>query len=231
MAITDTLVALNPADLAPVQQDLGRVLADKLRQTREELRDLREHQVLARTHGWSLRGLAGQLVRAQQRENYYQKLIAANEAGYLLIPNMPITVLAVRTTRATAGNREEATTRQWYRFSVPAEVSAPPGVGTYVDAETPHEAYKTCDEKGQAVTWYRASQLTTLPDFPLLAAKPSVMAAMARALETKVFDEIGTVENGEGKDPIFAGRIRLSGARHARVATFFIAWWVDPTAL
>lgn len=68
------------------------------------------------------------------------------------------------------------------------------------------------------------------PDFPFLAVKPAVLAATQNAMALRVFDEIGTVQNSAGRDPIIVGRL-LDPRGNGRVSTFFIAWWLNTADL
>jgi hypothetical protein len=46
----------------------------------------------------------------------------------------------------------------------------------------------------------------------------------------RVFDEMGTVTNQSGRDPIVVGRL-LDPRGNRRCTTFFVAWWLDTATL
>jgi hypothetical protein len=224
------VVALTPADMVPAQAELMDWCDRKIRALSDEGGELELHQKLAVENGWKTSVVVASINRNARRITYYQKMQAALRAGYLLVPNMPVDVLAVR----VKGKRAHAQTDTgWHRFSSRPEL-LPVGEGRYVDespleTEEPEE-YKNHEGKTQTRMRYRAAEHDDEVDFPLLMTKPIVLEAVARAMALKVFDQIGRVQNSGGHDPIYVGQ--LLDPRHGRrLTTFFLAWWVDTSTL
>jgi hypothetical protein len=225
------LVALTPADMVPAQSELIAWCDRKIRALSDELEELDLHQKLALENGWKTSVVVSNLNRTARRITYYQKMQAALQAGYLLVPNMPIDVLAVRVSRAAPPRK--ASESSWRASQANPELLAA-GEGRYVD-ETVYTIEHTEKRKNYAGHEYDHS--TFLPssyddevDFPIALTKPVVLAAAARAMALKVFDQIGRVQNGGGRDPILVGQL-LDPRRGGRLATFFLAWWVDTSTL
>jgi hypothetical protein len=224
------VVALTPADMVPAQHELIAWCDRKIRALSDEADELELHQKLAVENGWKTSVVVANLNRTARRMTYYSKMQDALKAGYLLVPNMPVDVLAVRVKRAEPRRQ---TSTGWHRFRSEPEL-LPTGQGRYVD-EQPlerEEPYEKKDTNGNTVTLtrYISAEHDDEVDFPIALTKPIVLKAVARAMALKVFDQIGRVQNGGGRDPILVGQI-LDPRRGGRLATFFLAWWVDTSTL
>lgn len=230
------LVALTPAEMVPAQHDLIAWCDRKIRSLADERDDLELHQKLAIEQGWKTSVVVAGLNRNERLTTYYEKMRAALQAGYLLVPNMPIDVLAVRVNRVK--QPEERRDNRWGRFEAKAQSALPAGVGRYVDETVAQHArnYRTVNEKNESVvkTQYYSGDYDEV-DFPVALTKPVILDATARAMALKIFDEIGRVRN-DGQsfrskaDPIMVGRL-LDPRKGRNGATFFIAWWVDTSSL
>lgn len=230
------VVALTPAEMVPAQQELIGWCDGKIRALKDEADDLALHEKLAIENGWKTSVVTAGLNRTARRITYYEKMRAALAAGYLLVPNMPIDVLAVRVDRAK--QPEETRSSPWGRFAAQPQASLPAGVGRYVD-ETIEQRVRSnhsVNDKGERVIekQYYSGDYDEV-DFPIAVTKPVILQATARAMALKIFDEIGRVRN-DGQsfrskaDPIMVGRLRDPRKGHTG-ATFFIAWWVDTSSL
>lgn len=223
------LVALSPADMVPAQTELVAWCDRKLRALADEADELELHQTLAIENGWKTSVVVAALNRTARRITYYSKIKAALEAGYLLVPNMPIDVLAVRVRRAHEpvhhASYQQGVTRATPQASLPA------GEGRYVDDRTFAESYQepVQDEHGKVSvrTRYRTGDYDEV-DFPVATMKPVILTAAARAMALKIFDQIGVVANSgaAGRDPILVGQL-LDPRGNSRATTFFLAWWVN----
>lgn len=224
------VVALTPAEMVPAQHDLIAWCDRKIQALQDESDELDLHQKLAVENGWKTSVVTANLNRTARRITYYRKMQAALQAGYLLVPNMPVEVLAVRVN----GLRGKAKTAEgWHRFQSSPEL-LPVGEGRYVD-EQPHETseeFEGKDYQGKPVTKtrYISAEYDDVVDFPVALTKPIVLQAVARAMALKVFDQIARVQNGGGRDPIYVGQL-IDPRGSNRLATFFLAWWVDTSTL
>lgn len=225
------LVALTPAEMVPAQAELSDWCGRKIRALNDEIDELEVHQRLAIENGWKTSVVVSSLNRATRRITYYKKMRAALEAGYLLVPNMPIDVLAVRVKRATPPPHE--TDSRWRTNVARPQSGLPAGEGRYVD-DTTFTTSRTVPAKDYQGKEYQkalhsASDYDEV-DFPIQMTKPIVLSAAARAMALKVFDQIGRVRTSSGRDPILIGQL-LDPRGNGRCASFFIAWWVDTKEL
>jgi hypothetical protein len=100
MTSDTTLIALSPADMVPAQADLIAWCDRKIQALQVEADELELQNNLAVANGWKTSVVVNNLNRTARRITYYGKMKAALQAGYLLVPNMPIDILAVRVKRA-----------------------------------------------------------------------------------------------------------------------------------
>lgn len=226
-----TLVALSPADMMPAQAELVAWCDRKIAAVKTELADIEANLELATEHGWKHASVASALSRTQKRIFYYEKMKAALEAGYVIVPNFPVDLFAVRVRR-----RKQRETVSEYPHSQVFNANAemlPAGEGRYVDNRvfTTAEEYEKKNYKGETVTEtrHRSNDYDTV-DFPMVMVKPAIMEASARAMALRVFDEMGIVRNQAGRDPIVVGRL-LDPRGRGRMVTFFVAWWLDTASL
>jgi hypothetical protein len=240
-ATTEVLVALSPDQLPAAQSQLVAWCDRQMAGIEKELQELEEHRLLAASNGWKMTSIANNARRADQRLRYYSAIKAALDAGYLIVPNMPVDLLAIRVKRDGPTWRAlKGLSTSWKvpRFDVPCEL-LPVGQGRYVDEGVPavDASYLgSPDAKGERhqVTRYKPSHEYVEPDFPVRAVKPAVLEATTRAMALRIFDEIGMVRQdatARGRDPIMVGRVRLDGGNATKVATFFLAWWLNPADL
>lgn len=227
-----TLVALTPADMVPAQAELKAWCDRKVEAVKAEVVDLEANLELATAHGWKHASVAATLNRTKKRVLYYEKIKAAVEAGYLIVPNFPIDVFAVRVKRY---KQPEATSEYRHRLdyqTARAELLAP-GEGRYVDDRllTTDASYteQLPDGKSKHISLYLSGDYDAV-DFPVTLVKPAILQATQRAMARRVFDEMGTVTNQSGRDPIVVGRLR-DPRGNGRCCTFFVAWWLDTASL
>lgn len=222
------LVALTPADMVPAQAELLSWCDHKILAVKAELADLETNLELATEHGWKHRSVEAALNRTAKRIAYYEKIKAAVAAGYLIVPNFPIDVFAVRVQRS---KQREKTAEYEYRadYKTARAELLPAGTGRYVDEtlDTTDESYDRtkADGKTERVSLYRSGDYDAV-DFPVIAVKPAILQATQRAMAMRVFDEMGTVTNQAGRDPIVVGRLRDPRGNN-RCCTFFVAWWLN----
>lgn len=227
-----TIVALTPAEMVPAQADLVAWCDRKIKALSDEADEFELHQKLALENGWKTSVVTATLNRTARRITYYAKMKAALEAGYLLVPNMPVDVLAVRVDRAKQPERVKDS--KWGGFPAKPQAHLPAGTGRYVDEslmfrdETHVE--KKPDGKEVLVKRYVTDDYDEEIDFPFTTMKPVVLEAAARAMALRIFDQIGQVQNSGGQDPILVGQL-LDPRGNQRRTTFFIAWWVDTVTL
>ena len=148
----------------------------------------------------------------------------------MIVPNFEMDLFAVRTNKSTP--RGSTTRSQWEGFIQQGD-TLPAGEGRYVDSKpfVASESYEDTNAQGKAVTvtdrW--PTRFDEEITFPVELVKPHIIAATRRAMDQRVFDQVGIVRGaylGRRRDPIICGRV-LDRTRNNRAVTFFIAWWLD----
>jgi hypothetical protein len=174
------------------------------------------------------------LVRSR---TFYEKILAAVEAGFVIVPNFAMNVFAIRTKAA----KPRSTTSTWNheRFQQSAQ-QLPQGEGEYRNPlPVVYQRPETRDDgKGgtKSVMVYNPEEFRDDVEFPIALARPELMSRTGQAMALKLFDEIGVavdsgsrVGGGRG-DPIVIGRL-LNPRPNAPALSFFIGWYFDPSRL
>ena len=237
--IDSTIVALTPAEMPAAQAALLDWTARQIALLKDEQKDLEEHRQIAKANGWKLTAVERRLLMAKRRIVYYEKMRAAVEAGYLLVPNMPVDVFAVRVNRATPPRALVGTNWAPPNARVQPHV-LPAGEGRYVDGvpSLKHDSMTVTGQDGKTRTEHQwITDAYDEVDFPIKAVKPIVLDATARAMGLKVFDQLGVVRDngvnrtwGRSGDPIVVGQL-IDPRGQGRGTTFFVAWWLDTSTL
>lgn len=227
------LAAFSPLELTSQQGKIAAFVAAKIDELKAQIVELESELKIAVDSGWRTGGWDLQIRLAEKRVEYYTKMRTALEAGYMIIPAMDADVIAVRTTR-----RKPAAKVVKNMWNVPSvESNAPPiGTGNYVSplplvhTENVNELGR--DQKPVLKKYLHACDFSAV-DFPMDVAKPVVMSATARAMQLKVFDEIGVVRDkrqSKRNDPFLVGRI-IDPRKGRSGVGFFIGWFLDLRSL
>ena len=226
-----TLVALTPGDMSEQQRALSAWCDRKIALVERELGTWAALQDEAMAGGFKHTTYTAGLNRTAKRVDYYKKIKAAVDAGYLIVPNMPTVTFAVRVGRAKPPRKEsdyQSTAAQATPELLPA------GEGRYVDDAnfTEPEQYTKNDYAGKPVerTRYFSTAFDDDVDFPLRGVMPEVLRATSRAMALRLFDQLGVVRNDGGRDPIVVGQL-LDPCGTRRLTTFFVAWWLNTADL
>lgn len=222
-------VANDPAELADLQNSLTPWAKAKLEEVRLEHSELSQAIEHAKKCKWNWRAMGNAAASAISRITFYEKVVAALEAGYMLFPPVPnADVIALRCPSSQLINKFVEQNANW---SSPSQTVTneplPAGKGTYLNPVTHWKTIrKWKDDKGKEIKEWMALQLGK-PEFPLLMAKPQVVEAVNAAMEMKVFDDIRMFpfeRRGKG-DPCILGSIvdKATKKRHY----FLISWRID----
>lgn len=224
------LVAVTAGEIGSAQAQVAGWCKQKIHALAAELRDQRENLRQAKALKWRHTGWARAVTKTKGLMVYYAKIQHAVRAGYLIVPNFDVELIAVRTAKATP---DDAVDR--HRADPQA---LPPGRGRYVDDQV--RGYKTTrtitrsDKTTCVVTDFHPTAFNEQIDFPVALVKPVILAATEHAMAWKLFDRIGIVRRDQKSDPIVIGQIlKPTGDRsHTYVnrptcVSFFIAWWLD----
>ena len=232
LPVSDDIVVLarDPQEMANAQQGLIDWMDRKVAGLKVELAEAEENLTTAkrmkvRTEGW-----VRVIRRAQSRVTYYEKARTALGEGYCIIPDLPVQLIAVKTTR-------KRPPQKWHHggvWQVPEAraMTLPEGEGRYVDAQVEAESREVVIE-GKDCTRTESQAIEFLDvDFPFKVVKPQILLGLEAAMKRKLFDEIGVLPaTNRGGDPILVGRIKRKEGYNEQVMTFLIAWWIDTSDL
>lgn len=223
------VIAKNSQEMAKAQVELFEWFSKKVDKEKDELKVAEQnlsHAVEAkiRASGWKR-----QVNIAKARVTYYEKAREAIEAGYCIVPDFPIDVFAVRTTKAKPRRSVLRSNWKTRNGSTAEPMSLESGDGRYV-SESLKLVDTVEDNDGKSVFLSRVEGFEEV-DFPLKAVKPMILAELSRAMKLKIFDEIGVLPARRvNSDPMIIGKVIL-GHGGGQVVNFLITWWVDTSAL
>jgi len=232
LPVSDDIVVLarDPAEMNLAQKGLIAWMDRKVAGLKAELAEAEENLTTAkrmkvRTEGWRR-----VITRSKNRITYYEKARAALDEGYCIIPDLPVQLIAIRTTRKKPPKR-------WHQgghWQVPEAkaLTLPEGEGRYVDSSVEVvEREVAVKDKDYTQTESQAVEFLDV-DFPFKVVKPQILLGLEAAMKRKLFDEIGVLPATQrGADPILVGRIKQKEGYNERVMTFLIAWWIDTSDL
>lgn len=234
MSEATTLVALTPAEMPAAQTALVDWCLRRMREVAAITRDLAKNLEIAKRNRWGSRvSLQTTLARERKRIDFYRKIKAAVQEGYLIIPNFPVDAFAVRVT-SNAPPRIADTYVSDNIIETRAQLAGP-GEGRYVDDTQLYHDYRRqitkADGTKETTGQVFATKYDEVIDLPMTVIKPIVLEATERAMALKIFDTLGIVRQRK-RDPIIVGTIidpreRYPRSDHAKRVTFFIAWWLD----
>lgn len=248
------LTALNPAEMQAAQGDMRAHLEAKLTVIEREIVEANSALNEARRNGWA----TGKLISARNHlvddETYYNKILAAVEAGHTIIPEFPIEVFAVR--RGEPDKRQSQTYtgyvsvgETWLSHPVRPDC-APAGAGEYRNPEPQTDNDGQWDAEGKRIssTILKTGKPAGPIMFPHMTARAPIMKATAEAMANKTFDQIGVClpvqkaakgrvirpqprrrqMNAAVGDPLVIGQVlRKNEGGRQRCVSFIIAWYLD----
>lgn len=223
------VVAENPAQMKEAQVTMIGWATQKKEQCAVEVRELWESIQAAERGGLSVANLKRAVRRARRRQEYYNKVHAALEAGFCIIPNFPVDVFAVRTTQKNPSKRIHKG-----RWATPDDTktnSPPLGDGRYLSNGVmfqEKEVHSPTDkEPDRMVRHVWASDFMDV-EFPIALAQASVIEATTTAMKRKIFDELGVLpERRRRGDPMIVGRIVDGHGYGRKEISFLVSWWID----
>jgi hypothetical protein len=231
---TDELIVIarSPGEMQEAQAALSKWFEGKIAIVAKDADDATENLRIAIENRFK----AGRFERlanlAKKRVDYYTKCKAAIDAGYCIVPNFPVDVFAIRTTRKTPDKMDG--TSEWRERR---QSSNSPEIGEGRNLSDRPIIYEKNipegkNEKGEVrnVMHYFAKEFDPEIEFPVAIVKPQIMNATANALAMKIFDEVGALPARRSKgDPIVVGFILdpRSASGDRKGLTFLISWWID----
>ena len=229
-----TMVATAPEQLPDLQVPLEGWAEKKLEEARAEYAELNEAAEVAKKQKWNTRALKNAAAKAMARCTFYDKVVAALKAGFMLFPPVPnADCIAVRTPASQVVEQERQTS-DWDKpqpLALRNQINSR-GVGTYKNPNLGWTLWRQFkDDKGNdRKEWHL---ITALKDavFPLSMAKPEILVATNAAMEMKIFDEIrlfpSTRQEMTKGDPCILGVVNSENRR----LYFLISWRINQSDL
>lgn len=227
------VIAKTPDQMMQAQGSLVDFMLQKVEAEKQLLAEKEENlehakKTKIRTSGWTR-----EVRSAQERVRYYENALAALREGYAIIPDFPISVIAVRTSSLVANS---VTLERWKRVPDIEPEHLPVGEGHYVAPEPELRRFERNNGEGKSSTSMVATTGRLMSvDFPLKAVKPQILSELNKALKDKIFDEIGIIPsygaNRRGSDPMLIGRIFCKNGSKPKNLSFLITWWIDTATL
>lgn len=230
-------VATNREEMAKAQMGLTAWVSAKIEAIKVEIQDVSKSLDIAKKSKWATLPLQRQKNLWYGRRVYYEKVLEALQAGFVIVPEFPIDMFAIRVGRTKPLPQEN--TRDWNRERVPEHPSdrLPAGEGEYkASVQTRYfDERKSKDSTGKEVTRYHFYNDMEFSDvaFPLIACKPDVMNAAQQAMAMKIFDSVGVCpQNRRTGDPLVIGVIEGPKVGYTqKKCHFLISWHIEVTDL
>lgn len=224
------LQAVNGQQMVDAHSQMRDWILAKIATLQRDLMEEMDAREIARRNKWATKRHDRKIKEYGKRILFFQKIDAALEAGFVIVPNFGMDIFAIRTDRDRPA-RNEVNGSSWGVSAQSARV-LPVGEGEYRNPQTDVDTdeYRSADGKEISRKSYAVGGWAAV-DFPFALAKPALMDRTAEAMALKCFDEIGVVhDSGVVKgDPYIIGRIKNPGKRPS--ISFFIGWFFDPSAL
>jgi hypothetical protein len=236
-------VAVTATEMQSAKDQIASFLHAKTGEISKELDEMQSALAVAIKRKWAATALKNQVRSITKRKVYYDKLVDAVEAGYVIVPNMPCDIFAIRvSTDSPRTKYQQGMSTAGVRSAAPVvrdeqADSLGSGEGGYTSPIREFEQTVRTEKLEDGKTNYIVSQ--TIKDFqdiefPLAAAHPVVMEAADHAMKKLIFDRIGIVPASPRKlrgDPIIVGQIVRRQGYDEKVVSFLIGWHLDVRTL
>jgi len=225
------IFANNPADMIAAQRSMVDWCDERITVEAFEQEEAQRNLDTARQSGFTVEGWQRQVRIIGQKLDFYEKVKAALQAGYYIVPPFPIDMFAIRTKAHVP--RGGWTTKNWRDYQEQSAQLLAAGEGRYVSPD-PHietTVFKESDGKGgtKDVRHWRPDYFEDA-DFPFKLARGEILSATRAAMALKIFDRLGVLPTQRAPDPIVCGQIILPHKKREAL-TFFVTWWLDTRTL
>jgi hypothetical protein len=218
------IIALFPTDLAPAQQSLISWCDQRIEHWIKEQGEAKDAYAYAVKQKWNASRFRTQMQKANRKIEFYRKVRRAIELGYLIVPNLPLDIIAIRTNAIEARGGKTSTSK-WTRFEQMPK-NLPSGEGRYTSPKPAIYSDERAVKDGKTETFYYPAELSEELELPVRLQKPQVLQAIDQARAHKLFDQIGVCSDASA-DPIVCGVIRESNSFSGKRLTFFLAWYIN----
>lgn len=221
------LTATHPDEMVASQQQLIAWATQKCAILKGEATELGEAVERAKKMKWKTQAMYNLHRSAVKRLEYYDKIKAALEAGFYIVPNFPIQMFAIRTKKGTP---KYATTTNWRNRDFKQDAQElPVNEGEYQNP-FPIVYQKQIKDGVEDKTLYWPKEWDDL-EFPITMAKPTIMEATNRAMALRIFDQIGIMPAVKKEDPVIIGQIFRKQGYNVKTVSFMIAWHLNTNVL
>jgi len=229
------LVATTPAEMEVTQKDLSQAFYRKWKEWEALAEETANVIATAKNAGMAHQALTATLRKQRKQCVYYEKLHAAVDAGYHVIPSMPCEVFAIRTDAKQP--KAEWSGQSYEQFEQRAK-QLPVGEGEYLaplPTKMAYEALKDNKDGSQTeVTRYKPVAFKPQLSLPSAVERQELIMPIQHAIGLKIFDDVA-VAPPRGGDPVLLGRIQRPGRPWQSgpwggdsYICFILAWFVNP---
>lgn len=224
------VIAETPQEMKESNNALIAWCEQKIKAMRIDFIELEAAYKAAVARKWKSSVLKRHAALAKKRMQFYHKIQAALVQGFYIVPNFPVHVFALRT-------KKDAPLRVLTQQTEHLDQSEGDYVSPFPIVET--IGLPSTTPSGTAITEWKtwASKWQEI-DFPLCMARPRIMEAVGRAMEMKLFDDLGVLSSAPDRrrgcgDPIIVARILdpRSTSYNKRFVSFIIAWSLDTSTI
>lgn len=236
------LTAIEPDEMVACQVSIIDWCRNRIANLQAESKELETAAEEALKNGWRSDLLSRQAKLTARRVEFYQRMLVALEHGYVIVPNFPVRVFAVRSDRDKP--LKLATTSE-YSLGAPSKEQIaqglPAGEGEYKNPfpEVWQVDLSSEQPAGKKLFEFYANAWKEM-EFPITMSKPTIMQATSRAMALKIFDDLGIFPDGRSaiqrrrdEDPIILARLvdPRSTRQNRRFVSFMVAWHLDTRTL
>lgn len=228
------VVASNPQQMQAAQSELVKHFDAKLEALKADLVEAESNLAIAKARKWKTGPWSGQLKKISDNVNFYTKIKAALEAGYVIIPNLEdLDIFAIRTKKFRPKKNVAKGGNSWVQRPDAQQSDKPAlGDGRYVNADTINSTWTETTKQSDGTTYQRMMSKAIAfddVDFPFKLVKPQILEDTSKAMKALIFDDIGILpkRNIRRGDPMVVGRV-LNGTK---AVSFLITWFVDTSMI
>lgn len=224
------LTATEPDEIKQAQVSLIDWCKQKIISLNGDYAEMKGAYENAVAHKWAASPIKRQVTKLEKRIEFYQKMRSALEHGYVIIPNFPVTVFAIRTKKENPARVYISAGQNWGNRHQQETETLTQGEGEYKNPFPVVE--KECTKSAEAnkpaeyMDW--AEEWKDL-EFPIQMARANIMEATNRAMALKIFDDFGVLPQKKKEDPIIVARLLdpRSPSWSKKFVTFMVAWHLD----
>lgn len=223
------VTAQSPDEFSTANNALIEWCRQKVDAVQKDATELREAYELAVKNKWRTVTLKRHAELAAKRVAFYKKIQTALEMGFVIVPNFPVTVFAIRTEKNKP--LKMATFDSW-NSNEQHSTALDAGAGEYKNPfPVMHQRALPTENKPNQKEYY--SHHWDEMEFPLQMSKPNIMETCNRAMALKLFDDLGVLPGKTKVDPIIVARLAdpRSTKYNRRFVSFIIAWHLDTRTL